>query len=307
MPLNFDTNLPDPQFTRAYQLPDGTTFTLPYVAGVTRTAAGVAQSNNLSRPNPAFGAITVIRSIGENWYNAMLLEAKRRFANGYQVHVAYTLAKAENLSGSGDGGGGGAESIGPFVGGRLGDQFTIASNRGAAPTDQRHRLVLDGIWQPAHGALRNFLFSAIYTAESGRAVASLISVPSIPFATPDGVQWNGYGGIYGQAGANFLPTVERNGAAGLWNYRLDMRASRTFVVAGATLEGIVEGFNVFNRSNYNGFNTTAYTAGATTATTPLNTPIVLTAGSTYLQPNNDGSQPDGSNARRFQIAVRVHF
>jgi hypothetical protein len=308
MPVNFDTNLPTPQFARTYQMPDGTTFTVPYVAGITRTAAGVTQSNNLSRPNPAFGAITVIRSNGENWYNAMLLEAKRRFAAGVQAHVAYTLAKAENLDGTGDGGGGGAESIGPFVGGRLRDQFNVASNRGTAPTDQRHRLVLDGIWQAQRGALHGFLFSALYTAESGRAVATLVTVPSIPFATPDSTQWNGYGGLNGQAGTNFLPTIPRNSVAGVWNYRLDMRVSREFVMPGGrSVEGILEGFNVLNRSNFNGFNTTGYTAAATTATTPVTTPIALTASSSYLQPNNDGSQPDGTNARRFQIAIRVRF
>jgi hypothetical protein len=307
LPLNFDQNLPQPQFTRTYRLPDGTTFTVPYVAGVTRTAGGVAQSNNLSRPNPNFGAITVIQSIGQTWYNAMLLELRHRFVKGTEFHVAYTLAKAENLTGSGDGGGGGTESIGPFVGARLADQFNIAANRGLAPTDQRHRLVVDGIWQPGSGMLHDFLFSAIYTAESGRAVASLVSVPSIPFATPDGVQWNGYGGLNGQAGTNFLPTLPRNGVAGDWNYRLDLRVSRTFQISRVTLEAIAEGVNVFNRSNYNGYNTTIYTATATTATTPLATPVVLTSSPSYLVVNNDGSQPDGTNARRFQVALRFKF
>jgi hypothetical protein len=308
MPLNFDENLPAPQFTRTYQLPDGSTFTLPYVAGITRTAAGVTQSNNLSRPNPAFGAITVVRTIGQSWYNAMLLELKRRFANSAQIHAAYTLAKAENLSGSGDGGGGGAESIGPFVGGRLGDQFNLGSNRGLAPTDQRHRLVLDGIWQPQASAVRGFLFSGIFTAESGRSVASIVSVPSIPFIAPDGTQWNGYGGLYGQGGANFLPTIPRNSVTGDWNYRLDARVARTIPLGSRlTTEVIFEAFNLFNRSNYNGYNTTIYTAAATTATTPLSTPVQLTPSASYLTPNNDGSQPDGTNARRFQIAVRFRY
>lgn len=308
LPLNFDTNLPTAGFTRIYQLPDGSTFQVPFTAGVTRTAAGQTQSNNLARPNPNFGAITVIRSIGETWYNAMLLEAKRRFANGVQFHAGYTLAKAENVSGTGDGGGGGTESIGPFIGARVGDQSNIDANRGLAPTDQRHRLVVDGIWQPQQASLRGFLFSAIYTAESGRAIGSIVGVPSIPFSTPDGVQWNGYGGIRGQGGANFLPIVPRNGVSGPWNYRLDLRVSRDLHMGSRLLvQLIAEGFNIFNTSNFNGFNTTVYDATATSATTPLTTPVVLTANSSFLNPNNDGSQPDGTNARRFQVAARFRY
>jgi hypothetical protein len=308
MPLNFDVNLPPAQFTRVFQLPDGTTFEVPYTAGITRTAAGQTLSNNLSRPNPAFGAITVVRSIGQSWYDAMLLDLKRRFAGGAQVHVAYTLSKAENLSGTGDGGGGGAESIGPFVGGRLANQTDVLSNRGTAPTDQRHRLVLDGIWQPQWKPLRGFLISGIYTAESGRAIASLISVPSLPFSTADGTQWNGYGGLRGQGGANFLPIVPRNGVAGEWNYRLDLRISRDVrLTERLVAQVVVEGFNLSNTSNFNGFNTTIYDATATTATTPLATPVVLRANTSYLVPNNDGSQPDGTNARRFQVALRFRF
>lgn len=42
LPFSYDTNLPPSNFTRTYVLPDGTSFSLPYAAGVTRTAAGVS-------------------------------------------------------------------------------------------------------------------------------------------------------------------------------------------------------------------------------------------------------------------------
>jgi hypothetical protein len=70
---------------------------------------------------------------------------------------------------------------------------------------------------------------------------------------------------------------------------------------------MAEGFNVFNRSNYNGFNTTMYTASATTTATPLSQPILLTPAAGYLAPNNDASPPDGTNARRLQLALRLRF
>lgn len=308
-PLSFDTNLPAPQFERTYQLPDGSRFTVPFVAGVTRTAGGVTQNVNASRPNPNFGAISVLRPLGETWYRAMFLELKRRYRNGYQFNASYTLAKAENLGGAGDGGGAGPES--PFGGSVLADQFNIARNRGTSPTDQRHRFVFNGIYNVQKGWLKNFRLSGIFTAESGRGFGQVLSLPNLPFATPDGAQWNGFGGVRGQGGGNdrnLLPTVERNGTTIDGNYRVDLRVSRDFRIGERfRFEILGEAFNLFNRSNFNGWVNTIYEGVATAVTTPLATPVTLTPNTRFLVANNNASQPDGTNARRFQISLRARF
>jgi hypothetical protein len=72
-------------------------------------------------------------------------------------------------------------------------------------------------------------------------------------------------------------------------------------------EVLLEGFNVFNRSNYNGFNTTIYNAATTANTTPLATPIALSPTANFLTPNNDATPPDGTNARRLQLSMRLRF
>lgn len=315
LPLSFDTNLPAPNYERTYRTPDGQTFTVPFSAGVTRTASGQSQNINLSRPDPNFGSILVSRSIGESWYRGMFLEVKRRFTNGFQFGASYTLAKAENYTGSGDGGGSGSES--PFGGGRLFNQFDLESNRGSAPTDQRHRFVANGVWnlpgaQSQNAFVKNvvggFRLSGIYTAESGRGLADLVTIPQLPFTAPDGAQWNGFGGILGQGGLNFLPTVERNSDHGEANYRLDLRLARDFRLGErAVLEVLGEAFNLFNTSNFNGFGNTIYDAASTPATTPLATPVELRSNVNYRRNTNNSSQPDGTNARRFQIALRFRF
>lgn len=312
---SFDANLPTPQFTRTYQLPDGSTFQVPYVAGVIRTAAGVTQSNNLSRPNPAFGAISVANSLGKSWYSAMFLEAKRRFSRNWQLSAGYTLAKAESLTGGGaDGGGSGVE--GAFGGGAFADQFHLSNNRGTASTDQRHRLVVSGVWEPhVSGAgarlINGFRASTIFSAESGRPISAILNIPSLPFLGTDGNTYNGYSGLRGQGGGsdrNQLPTIERNSIYGAPNYRLDLRIARDFKVREhAVVELIGEAFNLFNRSNFNGYFNTVYNATATTNTTPLNAPVLLTAASNFKVANNDGSAPDGTNARRLQISLRFRF
>lgn len=317
LPVSFDTNLRAPEFTRRYQLPNGELIEVPYSAGVTRTAAGVNQNLNLSRPNPNFGSVNVVRTIGETWYRALFVEVKRRFAEGLQLNLAYTLAKAENLSGAADGGGTGPES--PFGGSSVADQFNLSFNRAAAPTDQRHRFVINGIWNLPGGNLENraarlllggFKLSGIFTAESGRPFAAIISVPNIPF-TLDGAQYNGFGGLRGQGGGNdrnLAPNVERNSDYGDANYRLDLRVARDIKIGEKfTLELIGESFNLFNRSNFNGFRSTLYEAQATTVNTPLSSPIMLVERTDFGVENNNGSQPDGTNARRFQLALRFRF
>jgi len=90
--------------------------------------------------------------------------------------------------------------------------------------------------------------------------------------------------------------------------KVDLRVSRDFRLGGRTImEVLLEGFNIFNRDNFNGFNSTHYDAQATTVNTPLGEPIVLTARPDFGTANNDGSQPDGTNARRFQIAIRIRY
>lgn len=314
--LSFDTNLPTPTFSRSYQLPDGTTFTLPYAAGITRTAAGATVSNNLARPNPAFGSINVTRPLGKSWYNGMFLELKRKYANGLQASAAYTLAKAENLAGNNDGGGTSAE--GAFGGGVLADQFNIDANRGTAATDQRHKLTFTGIWEPrirgdapVRKIVNGFRLSGIYVAESGRPVSQQISTPSLPFLGDDGNTYNGFGGIRGQGTGgdrNIVPFVTRNTLYGEWNYRFDLRIARDIpITERARFEVIGEAFNIFNTSNFNGYLNTQYTATATANTTPLKTPVQLVRTSNFYTANNDGSQPDGTNARRLQISLRFRF
>jgi len=154
-----------------------------------------------------------------------------------------------------------------------------------------------------------FKISGIYTAESGRPYSEVISAPSLPF-TLDGAQYNGFGGLLGQGSSsdrNVAPNVPRNSDYGDWNYRLDARVARDFRINRWVIELLAEGFNVLNRSNYNGFQNTRYDAQATTVTTQLSQSITLTPRATFGTPNNDGSQPDGTNARRFQLAARLRF
>lgn len=323
LPVTFDTNLPEPAFTRNYLLPDGTNFTVPFAAGVTCTSVqtGACPSANVrnvnaSRPNPAFGALSQQRSVGATYYRALFVEVKRRFAQGFQFNIAYTLAKGENLSGTGGGDGSGSES--PFGGAALFNQFDNASSLAAAPTDQRHRFVFNGIWRLptvkdasrfVRALVNGYQLGGIYTAETGRPYSANISIPTISF-TQNGQVFTPFGGgTLGLGGLSLAPNIERNSIYGDANYRVDLRLSRTFnVTEKVQVELIGESFNLFNRSNFNGFNTTLYNTLTPSPNPPTSdTPIQFTQSATFGVANNDGSQPDGTNARRFQLAARFRF
>jgi hypothetical protein len=49
------------------------------------------------------------------------------------------------------------------------------------------------------------------------------------------------------------------------------------------------------------------TPSSATNPPPLGTPIPLTKRANFGAPNNDGSPPDGTSARRFQLALRFSF
>jgi hypothetical protein len=318
LPATVDSNLPAPQFQRTFQLPDGSTFTVPFSAGVIQTASGQKVNVNLARPNPAFGALTLNTAIAESWYNALLVEVKQHLAHGVSGGISYTLAKTESTTGTGDGGGTGAE--GPFGGANFQDQFNPGANRGSSPLDQRHRANVYAIFQPGvmetghavgNALVNGWGLSTIFTAETGRPYSPGISLGNLQFLNTDGAVYNGFGGLRGQGSSsdrNILPTLGRDSIYGDNNYRLDLRISRSFhPVEKLRVEIFAEAFNIFNHSNYNGYNSTFFASTATTAKTPLSQPVPLVLQNNFGTPNQDGSQPDGTNARRLEFSLRIRY
>src|SRR5262249_26122993 len=177
---------------------------------------------------------------------------------------------------------------------------------------------LFGFWQlpfgrsgssPLNPIVRGWLLSTIFTAETGRPFSESIGVNSVQFLNTDGAVYNGFGGLRGQgSGGNFLPTVGRNSIYGDKNYRVDLRVARSFRVRDRMrIELLAEAFNILNHANYNGYNSTAFNTVATTVTTPLSAPVTMIPNNNFRIPNNDGSQPDGTNARRLQISLRLRY
>lgn len=185
-------------------------------------------------------------AFGETWYRGLTVSLTKRFSRRHQFLVAYTFSQAEDTSTDfqsafvpEDNGFG--RDPGLPAGLPLG--FDPRRERGPATHDQRHRLVLSGVYRfPL-----DIQGSAVITAASGR-----------PFTALAGTNLNGDGdgGAFPPDRARRDPrdaatSVGRNGETMPAQITVDARLSkRVALPAGVELEAIVEAFNLLNRTNF---------------------------------------------------------
>ena len=225
-------------------------------------------------------------SFGRTWYRGLTVALNRPFEGRYQFLASYTLSKAEDhatdyqtafiVQDSGRG----RDPMNPRG---LPLAFNPDIEKGRSAQDQRHRLVLSGTYA-LPGAVQ---LSTIFTAGSGR-----------PYTILAGADLNGdgNGGAFPPDRARMNPNdassaVGRNTATLPRQLTLDGRASRRIRFGRqAYLEGIVEVFNLFNRTVYTEINNIFGTGVYPTAPLP-----------TFGQFTQAGPP------RQVQLAVRLGF
>ncbi len=88
--------------------------------------------NDIARPVPELGAVTVFESAASSVYHALTISARRRMARGFSFRLAYTWARATD------------DGQDALVVGRpatVQNSYSPGSERGLSVTDQRHRFV----------------------------------------------------------------------------------------------------------------------------------------------------------------------
>ncbi len=236
------------------------------------------------RPFANFTRVIGFESTAESRYNGITFEVNRRLANHLQFRGAYTLGKVDDT----------VPDATAVVPGNPGDDVKYASNpndfeadRTAGNNDQRHRFVLSGIYDTnglAEGVegftgalLRNWSFSAIFTAMSGQPYTARVGA----------VDLNGDGNNRN----DIAPGTVRN------QFRLpsivtfDPRISREIPIGRTQVQLIWEAFNLFNRDNISGVDVTYYSVAGTT----------LTRGTLFERPTAS------SGERIMQLAVKLTF
>src|SRR5262249_26943055 len=206
-------------------------------------------------------------SSGDSYYNAMTVSLNRRFKRWAGLRLSYTLAKAIDDTGT-------AFFFTPQ------DNFNLRDDRGLADNDQRHVLAISSTLAAPEsnkaGALRRvvagFQLSPIFRYGS-----------ALPFNIVTGGDRNN------DTNTNDRPIgVGRNTGKGFDFASFDLRVSRRIrFTERFGLEVIAEGFNLFNRANFQLPNGTIGTAPRPKRTS--------------------GQPPARANPRKIQFGLRLSF
>jgi hypothetical protein len=193
------------------------------------------------RPNAAFQRIAQFESTASSNYNGMTAEVKKRFAQNYQLSIAYTWSHV--IDNAPD-----ATSVVPFSSGddakMVSDPLNINADRGNGVNDMRHRFVVSGVWdlnyakgmnRIARGVLGGWSLSSIFTAQAGQPYSALL-----------GSDLNNDSNRQ----TDRTPGVGRDTYTLPATYSLDPRITRTInITEKAKLQLFGEAFNLFNHFN----------------------------------------------------------
>jgi hypothetical protein len=284
LPNFVDTNLPQP--SRFVNLTvvggpfGGSNFLMPLFTG--------------PRPNTAFPQITEIRSNVFSKYHALVLQANRRLTRGLQFQTNYTLSRASDNG----------QSSTTFTSNNLPfNAFDQSNEDGLSNFDRRQKFVASVVYSPnpftdgaAKHVFNGWTFAPILNAFSGQRFTGNISGSIDPRNFGFASNQTPGGGVNGSGGSSRFAFVPRNFFKQPNIWYVDARLSRRFSLSESMkLEFLVEGFNVFNRTQVTVVNPTLYSLSGSTLT--FNTPFASTTGadSTLFR------------ERQVQLAARFEF
>jgi outer membrane receptor protein involved in Fe transport len=242
----------------------------PTTIGLARTTQTFTYNKiNPVRPISGFFRIEEFESNANSVYNGLTVQLNKRFSQNYQFLASYTFGKV--IDDNPD-----ATSVVPFTfddAKMVQDPLNIAGDRGPGVNDQRHRLVLSGIWdldkyasgfsRSARYLLGGWQLSGIFTAQSGQ-----------PYSGQVNFDLNGDS----NSRTDRTPGLGRN-TFYLPNFvSLDPRLTKNIpITERVKAQLILEAYNSFNRVNYTSVNTTQFSVHSV-ATPPTNPPDMTCAG-----------------------------
>lgn len=258
-----------------------------------------------NRVDPRYARVNVVGAALKSWYNGLAVQLNKRLSREFTGSLAYTWSHAID-QGQGNAGtpnifaSGGPQSYQP-------DNFS--ADKGSSALDVRHRLVVNGVWQPtlSHGtgalsryAINGWQLSILGTFQSSPPATPTVQISSAPVPAPFSAAFtgslNGYTGSGFGTRVPFLPISSLNIGD---IERVDARIAKRFAITDR-YEGMFtfDAFNVFNHTYCTSVATRAYTAAVVAGIPTLN-PAAGFGACTATQ-----GFPDGTNARRLQLGVR---
>jgi hypothetical protein len=229
-------------------------------------ADGRSVFSNSNRPNTNFAQILQLTSAATSVYYGGFLGVNKRFSRGIQFTASYTLGWAFNTN----------DSTGDS-GSNVTDSSRLRRDYGPSSSDQRHRFVLQGVWQPR---IKNVVLDRWMIA------------PNLTFTTAFPVNVVQGSDLNGDGINNDRPLFRgRNDTPGYGFKEVNLRVSRAFQFSDRySLEMIGEAENLLNS-----LNAACTTAGCTGAVV------------------NTFNAPDfkrvtaATDSRQIQVGARLRF
>jgi hypothetical protein len=284
------------------------TYTIQDAAGNNVSAFATPVFDFNLRPDKRYGKILQVENGGQSWYNALALQLVKRFSHGLTGQINYTWSHAiddANQQGAS------YNISSTFNNATYNGNYAL--DKGTSTLDQRHRLSVNWLWRPtftkstsafAKYVVNGWELSGITTLASAHPVSATVNAPG----TGAGAVFPGvtlaYGTLNGSGGWNRVPFLPVGSINIDQTYNVDARITRSLPFGERVKANLsFEAFNAFNTIHNTAVQQAAYSVSAGGILRP-----VLTNGVSHL---GDGSAsqgfPDGTNARRMQVAVRFIF
>lgn len=234
-------------------------------------------------PGAGTQAMTRIQSTVKSEYNALVLQANRRFTDGLQFQMSYTLSKATDTN----------QNSATFT--QTNSPFDILDGSydpGPTNFDRRHKFVASVVWAPNFfkGSTRSFGSYIL----NGWSLAPIVTLYSgSPFsAVVSGTSLNN------SFGDNRFPLLPRNSFRTPSLQNIDVRLSKRFKLTETmNIEFLAEAFNIVNRTHVFSLNNTFYARSGTTSTLNYNAPFG----------EINGTDSTLYRERQIQFAARFQF
>jgi len=277
----------DQPLPRAYQatlgfqreLASGLSVGADYVNSRGRNLIRIVDTNPVTppafaRPDPTRGFVRRLEGTGYSDYQGLLVSGKSRFKRAV-LQASYTLAKYKTTTE--------AENAVPQQ-----DDFNINDSYGYGNFDQRHRAVISGYatlpLQIQIGgvlAARSAVPFNITTGRDNNRNANTNDRPDLVPGAQTGTSDMTNRASFVDPGAR-AGNLPRNAGRGPAFWQLDLRLAKRVRVGRASVEGLIEAFNVANHVNFN-------------------SPVGNLASALFGRPNT------ANDPRQVQLGVRFEF
>jgi hypothetical protein len=252
LPASYDANLAPSTTTKSYDV-------------VTSSGATVLTSTvpwYTSRIDTGTGIILNQASIVNSWYNGLILTVRKPMSHDVELLFNYTYSHALD-----DGETTGTN--GTFFGtDGIFDPYNLKRDYGNSDLDQRQRFVGTIEWtpsyfkseaKPVHEALDGWVMSTIVVSGTGQPYSALLSSTFTYAGSPDGGMTGGAVSTFASASGSRAGWLGRNSFTLPKTTGVDLRIGRGFTFAEKyTLTFSADAFNLFNHTEVQGVNTSAY-------------------------------------------------